>query len=173
MCYNYDYLFYIGRFQPFHFGHKYIVDKALQKAKQVIIICGSANIAHDTDNPWNFTYREKFIEKTMAAASMQRITIRSVADYQNDTSWKLKVVETVYSVVTGNNIGIIGHIKDKSSYYLKDFKKWPLEKVDNYQNINGTEIRKIISSSKKSETTKKLHNMLAKEVIEMLVQKTF
>ena len=169
MSYSYDYLVYIGRFQPFHLGHKYIVDEALQKAKQVIIICGSVNIAHNADNPWDFIRREKFISKTMSVASMQRILIKPVADYQDDALWNSKVIDLVHSVTSGSNIGIIGHIKDKSSYYLKEFKKWPLEEVDNYQNINGTEIREILSSSKKSEITKKLQHMLAKEVIEMLM----
>ena len=41
--YQYDYLVFIGRFQPFHLGHKSVVDEALKLAENVIMLIGSAN----------------------------------------------------------------------------------------------------------------------------------
>ena len=42
MNYEFDYLVFIGRFQPFHYGHAKVVETALQKARHVIILVGSA-----------------------------------------------------------------------------------------------------------------------------------
>lgn len=52
--YQFDYLVFIGRFQPFHLGHKSVIDQALTLAKDVIILIGSANLpaVRVTALPW-------------------------------------------------------------------------------------------------------------------------
>ena len=42
MKHEFDVLVTIGRFQPFHRGHKAIIDAALEKAKEVIVVVGSS-----------------------------------------------------------------------------------------------------------------------------------
>ena len=37
-----DILVFIGRFQPFHIGHKAVLDAALAQAEKVIVLAGSA-----------------------------------------------------------------------------------------------------------------------------------
>ena len=37
-----DILVFVGRFQPFHIGHKHVVDAALEQAEHVIVLVGSA-----------------------------------------------------------------------------------------------------------------------------------
>ena len=37
-AFEFDYLVFIGRFQPFHQGHYHVVETALHYAKQVIIL---------------------------------------------------------------------------------------------------------------------------------------
>ena len=43
----------VGRFQPFHKGHLFLIKKALEKANKIIIGIGSANII-DENNPIDF-----------------------------------------------------------------------------------------------------------------------
>jgi len=38
-------------------------------------------------------------------------------------------------------IGLIGHQKDESSFYLSMFPQWEREEVENYENISSTDIR--------------------------------
>ncbi len=55
---------YIGRFQPFHEGHKNIFLKALKRNKQVcILVMDSFNI--NTKNPFKFTQVRKNILKAL------------------------------------------------------------------------------------------------------------
>lgn len=49
---QFDYLVFIGRFQPFHAGHKTVVDSALLLSKRVIIILGSHNQPRSFTNMW-------------------------------------------------------------------------------------------------------------------------
>ena len=50
----FDYLVFIGRFQPFHLGHWQVVNTALSQAQQVIVLVGSSFQPRSTRNPWTF-----------------------------------------------------------------------------------------------------------------------
>jgi len=54
---KFDYLVFIGRFQPFHHGHAKVIETALENAEHVIVLIGSSNRARDWYNP--FTYEER------------------------------------------------------------------------------------------------------------------
>lgn len=55
--YQYEVGVFIGRFQPFHYGHLHVIKAALQVCARLIIIVGSANRAATVRNP--FTYAER------------------------------------------------------------------------------------------------------------------
>ncbi|MCG8482154.1 MAG: adenylyltransferase/cytidyltransferase family protein, partial [Clostridia bacterium] len=40
---KFDFLVFIGRFQPFHLGHLAVIERALALSDQVIVLCGSAH----------------------------------------------------------------------------------------------------------------------------------
>ncbi|MEK7177332.1 MAG: adenylyltransferase/cytidyltransferase family protein [Patescibacteria group bacterium] len=50
----------VGRFQPFHKGHLFLIKKALEKADKIIVGIGSSNIT-DVNNPIDFETRKKEI----------------------------------------------------------------------------------------------------------------
>jgi len=50
----------VGRFQPFHKGHLFLIKKALEKADKIIVGIGSANIT-DENNPIDYETRKKVI----------------------------------------------------------------------------------------------------------------
>ena len=80
---------YIGRFQPFHEGHKNIFLKALKKNKQVsILVMDSYGI--NEKNPFNFSYVKK------------RINL-ALKDYKNN--YVIIKVPVVSEVVYGRNVG--------------------------------------------------------------------
>ena len=54
----------VGRFQPFHKGHLYLIKKALEVADQLIIGIGSANIT-DVNNPLDYEIRRKIIKAVL------------------------------------------------------------------------------------------------------------
>ena len=48
---KYNHIVFIGRFEPFHIGHKQVIEKALTLADEVIILVGSANQPRTLKNP--------------------------------------------------------------------------------------------------------------------------
>lgn len=139
----FDYLVYIGRFQPFHMGHQAVVRKALEQGKHLIMLIGSANVPRSIRNPFTFEERKEFILDECSELETSRITCLPLEDIvYNDTLWVKRVQETVTSIATpGTTVGLIGHNKDSSSYYLSLFPKWGNVNVDNVDGIDGTIIR--------------------------------
>ena len=43
---------FVGRFQPFHYGHLHAVRTILEEAEELVIVVGSAQMSHEPDNPF-------------------------------------------------------------------------------------------------------------------------
>ena len=61
MKYTFDYLVYIGRFQPFHLAHMQTIKIALENSQNVILALGSAQDERNTKNPFSAEEREHMI----------------------------------------------------------------------------------------------------------------
>ena len=142
--YRFDYLVFIGRFQPFHLGHKSVVDEALKLAQNVIMLIGSANLPRSTRNSFSVAERTQMILGAFDPEAAARIHCVALDDaLYNDTRW-LQYVQQCVQSVTGNlraNIGLIGHSKDSSSYYLSLFPNWQSVAVPNFHELSATPIR--------------------------------
>jgi bifunctional NMN adenylyltransferase/nudix hydrolase len=111
--------FLIGRFQPFHLGHKHLIDVGLERAEKVIVLVGSSNIARSIKNPWTFAERKEMI---LAAYPNGNVVVEPCPDITgNDDKWLGNVHANVSKHAGTNKVGIIGFAKDQSSYYLKLF----------------------------------------------------
>ena len=145
---QYDVLVFIGRFSPLHLGHESVIKQAIRQAKQVIILVGSSHAPRDIRNPWTFKERKRMILGVVPSHLYEshRLSVLPITDYPyNDNKWKASVRGAVNSALSWTDyppkIGLIGHSKDASSYYLKMFPDWGSVEVDNYENINATDIR--------------------------------
>lgn len=78
----------IGRFQPFHLGHKYLIDKALELCDKIIIGIGSSNIT-DSKNPFNLKARANFLNEFISHTKIEnRIEkIITIEDVPDDDEW--------------------------------------------------------------------------------------
>ncbi|TWV83945.1 bifunctional nicotinamide-nucleotide adenylyltransferase/Nudix hydroxylase [Moraxella sp. VT-16-12] len=142
MSYEFDYLVFIGRFQPFHQGHKFVINQALTLAKTVLVLIGSANSPRTTKNPFSFDERESMI--LGAFDDECRIMCLPVDDnLYNDQKWLSEVQALIYHVVGDDDkVGVVGYHKDKSSYYLSLFPSLGCVNLPNYENLSATPIRK-------------------------------
>ena len=150
---RFDLLVFVGRFQPFHIGHKAVVDDALERADRVLMLVGSSNRARSLRNPFTFAEREEMIGKVYPyEVNTEKLVLRALPDVlYNDEAWTSnvhRIVEEVVADVTEElgrepRIGLIGHKRDGTSYYLKLFPQW--ESVDVKHEVgvfNATDIRK-------------------------------
>ena len=122
MPYTFDYLVFIGRFQPFHLAHMQTIKIALEQSQNVILALGSAQNERNTKNPFLASEREEMILSNFSEAHQKRIHFVHVIDVYNDVKWVQLVKKLVNHVVTPEaKVGLIGHFKDDSSYYLQLF----------------------------------------------------
>lgn len=148
---HYDFLVFIGRFQPFHLGHQSVIRSALKQANRVIILVGSSRQPRSLRNPWTFAERKQCIKAAFTQHDQQRISIAPLLDTYNDLNWVRLVQQTVegivcqYPVTVGEkpSVGLIGHNKDHSSYYLSLFPQWQGVNVDAYQQLAATPMREF------------------------------
>jgi bifunctional NMN adenylyltransferase/nudix hydrolase len=159
----YDTLVFCGRFQPFHNGHKAVIDKALEYAKEVVIVIGSAFQPRSPKNPLTFGEREQLIK---AEYPDRNVKIVGVMDYPyDDNAWVSSVQKSVDNVKTGRKTGLIGHSKDNSSYYLKIFPDWRKHvEVANVGGINATDIRRAIYEG----SAKPVYDLMPKKSLKVL-----
>ena len=144
---KYDYLIFIGRFQPFHLGHESVIRKALQLSDKVIVLIGSAYQPRTVRNPWDFNEREAFMRSVFSEEENRQILAFPLLDYTYNNQLWIKSVQQLVAGVVHNKIaskpkiGLIGHQKDSISDYLTQFPQWEREEVANYKNISSTKIR--------------------------------
>ena len=150
MAKKYNTLVFIGRFQPFHNGHKHVIDTAITLADQLIILVGSSNQVRSMRNPFTFEERCSCILDTYSIDNYQEInsctiTVLELEDTMyNDNKWIEQVQSIVEDDIKHNSkIALIGHSKDETSYYLKLFPTWDNVNVPKTQDIDATHIRDL------------------------------
>ncbi len=96
----------VGRFQPLHRGHIYLLQCALQYAESLIICIGSANIMNK-DNPFDLKLREKLLYRVLKREKLET-KIKKVyylSDTPDDDEWLRNAIQKAgnIEVVIGNN----------------------------------------------------------------------
>ncbi|MDH5324875.1 MAG: bifunctional nicotinamide-nucleotide adenylyltransferase/Nudix hydroxylase [Gammaproteobacteria bacterium] len=156
----FDFLVFIGRFQPFHRGHLAVIQEGLKQSEHLIVLVGSAHQPRNFRNPWTVSERENMIRSALSDTESQRVHIVPLMDVMyNDESWVRNVQATVNGLVTAHHgqphrpakVGLIGHSKDHTAYYLNLFPQWGAVQVDNYRQINATAIRNGLFQTQREE----------------------
>lgn len=143
--------FLVGIFQPFHNGHKHLIDYGLQYAERVVVLVGGSNRARSYKNPFTFEERKQMIEETFADVYMNggnklvpRVYVEPLPDEPgNDDAWLGNVYGAVNSHLNeGETLGVLGFKKDASSYYLDLFPT--AEKIlaeEGFATLSATQLR--------------------------------
>jgi len=143
--------FVLGRFQPFHRGHRYLIEKALEQCESVVIGVGSANV-QDEKNPFSFEERKKQISKALKKQNyVSKITsIIPLDDNPNDDIWLAELLKKTskIDVVFGNNEWPNG-IFEKAGFVVV---RVPLYRRDIYE---GTKIRAKLRQKTKQFTVRR------------------
>lgn len=181
----------IGRFRIFHNGHKSVVDLALQKAKRVLLLVGSANRSRDTDgNEFTAAEAAEMIRQVYpnGTTSGDRVMIRLIDDVmydEQDLHWIMGVQRQVAREVehmdainfvkkSDARVGLIGFSKDQSSYYLKKFPQWASISAPGYKHngkiVSATDLRNefFYSNFSMQEAIARISNRVPNEVATFL-----
>jgi len=141
---KYHTLVLIGRFQPFHSAHLEIVKRATALCQQLIIITGSAKQPRTYKNPFTSVERRNMIKSATRGLSMQIHVEENVDTIYNDQAWAVRIQGIVSKYRSlGGKIGVIGHKKDDSSFYLDMFPQWEYENVELIEFLSAVDIRDL------------------------------
>lgn len=143
-----DLAVFVGRFQPFHTGHLAVVREALARARHVLIVIGSADAARRPDHlPFTTDERREMILACLSLDERTRVTLAPCVDFGNITLWTEAVQaiadETLAAIgaPAEARVSLIGHSKDRSSYYLRAFPQWGAIDVAEQAPVSATDIR--------------------------------
>lgn len=162
MARKYDMAVFIGRFQPFHLGHREVINQGLEQADHVVVLVGSARSPRCNRNPFTFAERKDMIRNAFSGENRERVIVLPLEDATyNDAQWVLNVQKQVeqgawyagLAEATPNpihekvRIALIGHSKDSTSYYLKLFPQWDNIEVPSFRGLSSTQIRSAFFSN--------------------------
>lgn len=134
----------IGRFQPFHNGHLYLLQEALTIADKIVIGIGSSNVSN-SDNPWSFEERKRVVEEVLKKEKLEDKVIRivDIPDVPEDSEW-LRIANSKvgeFDVVIGGNEWVNG---------IYESTGIPVVRVDFFKRYlhEGRKIRKLMKEKK-------------------------
>ncbi|MCH8518868.1 adenylyltransferase/cytidyltransferase family protein [Candidatus Gracilibacteria bacterium] len=139
---------YIGRFQPFHNGHKLVVDTMLAEVDTAVVCIGLSEGAEK--NPYDYHTRLHFL--THLYPNIPHIHFFPLADLESDTDWIKSILELPYIGNSGGLIVYCGDRKNDSALQVIEVHQDMFEGIElNIREISrdtipvsGTEVRKDI-----------------------------
>lgn len=138
-------LIYIGRFQFLHNGQIAVMKAALEQAEHLLILIGSSNRSRDIRNPFSYAERRSMIQETLDELGLSdRVSIGHLPDTVYGNGWFNQVVSeaTMIKRPSDKPVGLIGHDKDATSYYLKKFPQLEFVPQPLYEGLHSTDMRR-------------------------------
>ncbi|MFX1409012.1 MAG: nicotinamide-nucleotide adenylyltransferase [Promethearchaeota archaeon] len=151
---------FIGRFQPLHHGHIYVLKRILDLYNTVKIGIGSSQLSHLPNDPFTSKERLRFIKAALERRNIanKRYKLFEIPDIFNAKKW----VEHVVSIVGEFNTIFSNSDWIRDLFLNKGFKVG--RKIEIFKNkFNGDNIRTLIR-----EESSSWRYLVPKEVIELM-----
>ncbi|TXH01671.1 MAG: hypothetical protein E6R05_05330 [Candidatus Moraniibacteriota bacterium] len=136
---------FIGRFQPFHNGHLYILQKCLELAERVVILVAKAEAQGEENDPWGVSDRKRMVCEAIRQIGVEkRVThIFSCPDYPSDKKWLSEVKKRVgaFDVVVSNNEWTLGVFRNAGYTVVESG-------LHNREELEGVKVRKLMREGK-------------------------
>jgi bifunctional NMN adenylyltransferase/nudix hydrolase len=148
---KYDYVLYIGRFQPIHNGHFNTIKQAFKQTKNLIVILGSSYSSLSPKDPFTTDLRISMIESVVGILKPDfgsNIRFIKMEDrLYKDDKWLGFLQLEINKIVGDGTVAIIGHDKGDSGYIKDCFPK--MDFIDTGPYIKENEGRgKVVSATK-------------------------
>lgn len=167
----FEYVVFICRVQPPHLAHIKVIELGLSRAKKVIILIGSANQPRTIKNPWTWQERVDMVTLSLPQEYHHRVLFAPIHDdAYNNQRWVTQV-QRVVSDLTSNttNIGMIGHTKDDTSFYLNMFPQWEHVEAPNIDDLHATDIRVALFENTNAQFSKQVLPVLPTAIHDYLL----
>ncbi len=155
----------IGRFQPFHKGHRRLFEHSSKISDQTLVLIGSAFRPRSEKNAFKWTERSRFIQDAVKASGLEmQITCLPLVDtLYDDKTWAGNVRTAIDLHLRKQGIDredirivLVGHDKDESSKYLHWFPEMDAVSVEaeiaEQGVLNATEMRAALFLENDTDT---------------------
>lgn len=134
---NNSYGVVIGRFQPFHEGHKALIYEVLNTHERVVIVVGESPLAFSTRSPIPVSMVQDTIADAFPAYQ-HRIEFSSLEDQPTNELWSYNLDRLIHSY-TGSRKAVLYGSRDS---FIPAYKgKYPTTYIDVNSGISSTQIR--------------------------------
>lgn len=142
---------YLGRFAPFHLGHKMIVDKMIYEygIKSCLLVIGSANVL---DNRTPFTYSQRC---EMIKSIYPKLLMVPIDDVNDDMVW-LRNMHKIEKKLKTKLTFLGGSRKDLEILSISFDTHVLVDRVIQGGQISATQVRTLIKDGKWIEAKKLL-----------------
>lgn len=112
--------FLVGRFQPFHHGHRQLVEEVATDVDELVVGIGSADASHTVRNPFTAGERMVMISNVLTDIDVQTYVV-PLEDIERNAVW-VSHVESMcppFDVVYSNNPLVI-RLFEETDYEVRD-----------------------------------------------------
>ena len=129
----------LGRFQPFHKGHEFLLNRAFDLAgdSEVIIAIGSASKGWELNNPWNLEERTEMLNSWLLEQD-KSAKIVGINDINDPPNWVKHATD-----YHGNGVLVTSDEATKELYEKSDFMVEFVE-LSNRENFEGWRVRQTL-----------------------------
>jgi nicotinamide-nucleotide adenylyltransferase len=127
--------FFIGRFQPFHSGHRALVERMAEEVDELVLGIGSADQSHTSKNPFTAGERLMAVERAVTDLPITTYTV-PIEDIERHSIWvsHLRSMSPRFDVAYSNNPLVIRLFEEAGV----EVRQTPMVRRDEFE---GSEIR--------------------------------
>lgn len=154
-----DRVLYIGKFQPFHYGHKKVVETLSDRHKELIIVIGGADSSYTPTNPFTSGERIEMIKKSIDV-DFESVYIIPIMDIDDNILWPNHVSKYTpeFNYVYSNN-PFVKKLFSDANYSVKSIDKF------NRDEYSGTNVREYMKNN-----NPEWKNLVSDEVVELITE---
>ena len=126
---------FVGRFQPFHLGHKESITTVIEEVDELVVAVGSADSSHTSRNPFTAGERIRMVRNSLEEFDDRIYTI-PIVDIDRNALW-IKHVESLcprFNVVYTNN-SLVARLFEEEDYKVRNHETHYRDR------FSGTEVR--------------------------------
>ena len=134
----------LGRFQPLHIGHQYLINTALSISDSVLILIGSSQEESTNKNPFSYSLRKEMLQRVYG----DRIKIAPLKDLGlgDVTGWGDYLLSEARKIAPDLDCFLFGEEKKCERWFSKEVK----ESITFYKvtrnkiKVNATKLRELL-----------------------------
>ncbi len=156
-----DFALFLGRFQPFHLGHLFVIEEILKRFKRIKIGIGSSQLSHTKNDPFTNEERKQFIQYTLNSVGLNtKYEIFEIPDIFNAEKWVDHVTSIIgYFDALFSNSDWVRQLFEKKGFKVAEILPFKMDE------LNATRIRQMINNDETG------WEQLVPEEVEELIKK--